>query len=268
MSDLEESVQELRTKIFSHYWPLDEEIRQTASPVSSHGFLANPSGQYLYVYLTRFVKALSEKFSARPFGDLTILDWGCGKGHVSKLIRDLGPKQLDSCDLLADRGDSAFGQDVPIIKRFGIQIKPLKHEFLLPYDSASFDAVLSVGVLEHVSNERASLTEINRVLKPEGLFFCFFLPTRLSWTQKVSRWRGVDYHDRLYTESRVREMVASAGWQLLDVWYRQLLPKNSPRYPSFRLFEKIDQLATEYTPLRYFATNIEFVSVKPSVEDR
>ncbi|GEM_PF-2914595 len=97
-----------------------------------HSFLANPSGQYLYVYLTRFVKALAEKQLGCAFSDLTVLDWGCGKGHVSKLIRDLGPKRIESCDILSKRGDSAFGQDVPLIKKFGIQVRPLEHEYILP----------------------------------------------------------------------------------------------------------------------------------------
>jgi SAM-dependent methyltransferase len=198
------------------------------------------------------------------FGDLSVLDWGCGKGHVSKLIRDLSSKRLESCDILSERSDSAFGQDVPLIKRSGIQVKPLEHESILPYDSETFDILLSVGVLEHVPNDQASLAEITRVLKPGGLFFCFFLPTRLSWTQQVCRWMGEGYHDRLYTEGRVKDLLRVAGLDLLDLWYRQLFPKNSAHYPDFRLFERIDQFMTENTPLRYFATNIEFVSVKPA----
>jgi SAM-dependent methyltransferase len=262
MSAMNNSVRSLRRAIFSANWPLDEGIRETAAKLPSHSFLANPSGQYLYVYLTRFVKALSEKHFDRPFDTLSVLDWGCGKGHVSKLIRDLGPKRLDSCDLLSARDDSAFGQEVPLIKRFDIHVKPLEHEYILPYDSTSFDVVLSVGVLEHVSNERASLGEIVRVLKPSGLFFCFFLPTRLSWTQQICRWMGDNYHDRLYTEASVKKLLSETSLEILDIWHRQLLPKNSPHYPNFRLFEKMDQFVTENTPLRYFATNMEFVSVK------
>lgn len=265
---LDNSVRSLRKEIFSRPWPLDEEIRATAATLPSHHFLANPSGQYLYVYLTRFVKALSEKHFGRNFSDLSVLDWGCGKGHVSKLIRDLGPRQLASCDILSERGDSAFGQDVPIIKTFGIQVTPLKHEYILPYGSETFDVLLSVGVLEHVPNDQASLAELTRVLKPGGLFFCFFLPTRLSWTQQICRWRGEDYHDRLYTEGSVESLVAGAGLNLLDLWYRQLFPKNSAHYPDFRLFERIDQFITENTYLRHFATNIEFVSVKPLLAGR
>jgi SAM-dependent methyltransferase len=263
MPDVNHSAHLLRTQVFSKHWPLDEDIRAAAATSPSHSFLVNPSGQYAYVYLTQFVKALSEQHFGCSFSNLSVLDWGCGKGHVSKLLGNLGPKYLASCDILSDRDDSAFGQDVPIIKRFGIPVKALEHEYILPYDAAAFDVLLSVGVLEHVPNDQASLAEITRVLRPGGLFFCFFLPTRLSWTQQIARWLGDEYHDRLYGEGRVRELLAAAGMDLIDLWYRQLLPKNSAHYPNFRLFEKMDQFVTENTLLRYFATNVEFVSVKP-----
>ena len=257
-----DSVRLLRTKVFAKHWPLDEEIRDTARSVPSHRFLVNPSGHYSYVYLMRFVKEMAEKHFDVPFAQLDVLDWGCGKGHVSKLLRDLGPKHVESCDVLSGGDDSTFGQEVPIIRKFRIPVTPLTHEYILPYDSASFDVVLSVGVLEHVPNEPASLAEIARVLKPGALFFCFFLPTRFSWTQQVSRWSGDTYHNRLYTQHHVREMLSAVGLELMNCWYRQLLPKNSMHYPKFRFFEKLDLFMTENTPLRYFATNLEFVSFK------
>ena len=40
----------------------------------------------------------------------------------------------------------------------------------LPYESASFDAVVCVDVLEHVEDLQKVLQEITRVLKPGGLF--------------------------------------------------------------------------------------------------
>jgi SAM-dependent methyltransferase len=258
-----ESVRSLRSATFSKHWPLDRQITDVAATLPSHGFLKNPAGQYLYVYLTRFVKALSEQHLERPFNELSVLDWGCGKGQVSKLMRDLGPKHIESCDIVSDKEDSSFGQETPIIKQFDIKVRPLEHEYILPYDNDSFDVVLSVGVLEHVSNDRASLTEIKRVLKPGGLFFCFFLPTDLAWTQKLAHLRGNFYHERFYNERLIEKMLASAGLDLLDLWYRQLFPKNSVHYPGFRFFERIDQLITEHTALRVFATNIEFVSMKP-----
>jgi hypothetical protein len=57
-------------------------------------------------------------------------------------------------------------------------------------------------------------------------------------------------------------MLSAVRLEALDIWYRQLLPKNSIHYPSFRFFERLDLFATESTPLRYLATNIEFVGCK------
>jgi SAM-dependent methyltransferase len=203
---------------------------------------------------------MSEHVLEHPFGALSVLDWGCGKGHVSKLLRDLGPGSLRSCDLASDEEDSAFGQDTPLIREFNIPVTPLDHEYKLPYPDATFDVVLSVGVLEHVANDLASLAEIGRVLRPKGMFFCFNLPTSLSWTQKLSHMRGNLYHDRLYDERHIREMLSLVEFDLLDLWYRQMLPKNSVHYPMFRLWERIDQFITFYSPLRVFATSIEFVA--------
>lgn len=267
-SQLKQIVRRLRFDTFSGGWPLDEEITVIAEGIPSHAFLRNPAGQFVYVYLTRFVRAVSELVLECPFNRISILDWGCGKGHVSKLVRDLGPALVESCDILSGNEDSAFGQETPIIKKFGIAVTPLSHEFLLPYGDRSFDVVLSVGVLEHVPNDRASLAEIARVLKQGGLFFCFNLPAALSWTQKVSHWRGNLYHDHLYDEKLIREMLPLAGLDLIDSWYRQLLPKNSIHYPMFRLFERMDQFVTFHTPLRVFATSVEFVSIKGKASAR
>lgn len=248
-----------RTRVFDQYWPLDEAITTIASTLPSYNFLSSPSGQHAHIYLMRFVRELSEEHLARPLGEFRVLDWGCGKEHVSKLMMDPGPGELDSCDVVSEKVDSAVGQETPIIQRFGIPVKPLEHPCLLPYEDETFDVLLSVGVLEHVSNDGASLREIKRVLKPGELSLCFFLPRTLSWTQKLANARGDNYDDRPYSKAVVKELMGKAGLELLDLWYRQVLPKNSVHYPKSRLFERLVQFVTEHTPLRYFATNVEFV---------
>ena len=44
----------------------------------------------------------------------------------------------------------------------------------LPFKSASFDALISLNVLEHVSNPFESVDEILRVLKPGGKIYCVY----------------------------------------------------------------------------------------------
>jgi SAM-dependent methyltransferase len=253
----------IRKDILSRSWPLDDEITSTAATIDSHRFLQNPAGQYAYIYLTQYLKAVSEKHFGVPFDQIDILDWGCGKGHVSKLLGDLGPRRLESCDIERQSDDSAFGQEAPILKRFQIPVTPLLHTSDLPYADATFDVIVSFGVLEHVANDAASIAEITRILKPGGLFFCFYLPTKYSWTQKIAHMRGNDYHDRLYTRASIDALTQPVKLEVCDVWYRQVFPKNTVAYPAFRVFEQIDQLLTRYTPLRYIATNIEFVAMKP-----
>ena len=189
------------------------------------------------------------------------MDWGCGKGHVAYLLNKLGARSI-CCDIQSDSSDSRFGQETPILDKNSIFVEPLSHEYELPFEKESMDVVLSFGVLEHVPNDFESLKEINRILKPTGLFFCFNLPYVFSWTQNLSHIMSNPYHNRLYSKSHVCELLKKTGFDLLDLWHRQLLPKNSIRYPRYQFFESLDQFITEYTPFRYIASNIEFVASK------
>lgn len=229
--------------------------------VDTHRFLINPASHQIFLYLTEFIKAFSEHHWGRSITELRILDWGCGKGQISYLLHKQGAI-LTSCDRVSGEEDSSFHQLTPILDQTGIWVDGLTHESQLPYEDGSMDGVLSVGVLEHVKDDRASLKEIYRILKPGGLFFCFFLPQTFSWTQRVAHLRGNTYHDRLYSRSQVEQLMGSTGFQIMDFWYRQILPKNSIRYPAYRQIERVDQWITRFTPLRYLATNIEFVACK------
>ena len=74
------------------------------------------------------------------------------------------------------------------------------------------------------------------------------------------RRRGDNHHDRLHTKRGVRELLNRSGFQLIDIWHRQLFPENSVHYTAYRLFEAADQAIVRFTPLRLLTTNIEFVA--------
>jgi SAM-dependent methyltransferase len=264
---IEFNARKIRLEYFKKYFPYDEElakivdIKQTSESKKreqNHDFLKKPMWQNMHIYLVEYLLAFSQKWFNQK--SVSVLDWGCGKCQVSYLLQKRNA-DVTSCDVEAERGDSAFGQYTPIADFAKINIVPLKHEYILPFSDGSFNVVISFGVLEHVPNDKESLAEINRILKPNGLFFCFWLPYKYSWKQKRHSMKGSHYHDRLYTIANIRELLSETEFSLMDYWYRDLLPK---RYaPSFyRKIENFDNWLCRKTFFKYFASNIEFVAKK------
>lgn len=244
----------IRRACFARKLPLDRRLAAAARELPGHAFLTNPASQNVYLYLVDYVEHLSAAWWGREIENLRVLDWGCGRGHVTLLLKQRGAN-VTACDV-------AVGVAGPLLELAGQRVIALEHDCVLPFEGGRFDVVVSFGVLEHVPSDVDSLVEIRRVLKDGGLLFCFYVPYFLSWTQRVMRLRGGSYHNRLYSKRRIRGLASRAGFDVLDIWHRQLLPKISLRYPCYRSFESMDQFLTDYTLLKYLATNIEFVACK------
>jgi len=240
---------------------VDNFLLQIGRATESHRFLAN-SAQAVCGRHVAFLAAVLQEYTDSSANQLKVLDWGCGKGHITYLLKARG-FDVVSCDIAVEKNDSSFGQEVPIVQAKQIAIVPLHHPSALPFADSSFDCVVSSGVLEHVPSDVASLYEIRRVLRPGGVFFVTYLPYFLSWTQAVSHLRGNDYHDRLYRVRRLRLQAAAAGFQLAGYSHGQLFPKNSMPISWDPFLEPLDRLLCRYTPLKYLATNLEalFVAV-------
>ncbi len=214
-----------------------------AQQEKNHAFLTNPPILLIYTYLVNYIQQMAGAWF-NSVNDLKILDWGSGKGHITFLLQEAyqdTSTEVISCDIADSElahDDSSFLQSTPIIREKNIQVVPLKHAYQLPFSDNSFDVVVSMGVLEHVPQDQNSLHEINRILKPNGLLFCFFLPYQWSWTQQLAHLRGNYYHDRLYGKQQVQQMLTTSNFKSLDIWHRQLFPKNSVRYPGYQRFEK------------------------------
>ncbi len=233
----------------------DTHLSSIVAQTPSHKFLCR-STQAVIIRQIDFLSALlSEGMNLAPPAT-KVLDWGCGKGHITYLLHQKG-FEVTSCDLARSHDDSAFGQPTPIIDASHFQLVPLEDPVDLPFPSASFDCVVSFGVLEHVTSDAKSLVELRRVLRPGGLLFVAFLPYVLSWTQAVARVRGDNYHDRLYTRESIRDLAVSAGFTPFALRHAQLFPKNSVPLSLDRWLEPVDRFLCAYTPLKFFATNLE-----------
>jgi SAM-dependent methyltransferase len=236
----------------------DPYLCEVAGRSRSHWLLGN-AVQMVYQRQVGFLSDLILGYTGRPAEKVNILDWGCGRGHITYLLRKRG-FSVTACD--RDGGadeNSAFRSERPILTEQSIDVVPLTDDVKLPFQTGSFDCVTSFGVLEHVARDLDSLKEIRRVLRPGGLLYITFLPYRLSWTQAAARLFGDRYHDRLYGRRRLRELAYAAEFRVQAIWFGQLFPKNPTPLVLDRVLEPIDRLACRYTPLKYFATNLEAV---------
>ena len=95
-----------------------------------------------------------------------LLDVGAGRGAFCRLRADGGRPErvLDPRDrgLACDLHPASFEVE-------GLQCAPLGPDGRLPYPDASFDAVVSLEVIEHVEDQFRFLRELARVARPGAL---------------------------------------------------------------------------------------------------
>jgi SAM-dependent methyltransferase len=155
-----------------------------------------------------------------------VLDWGAGNGHFSFFLARAGYRAtgygFDGDAFRTWLGDPSYHFIA------GSATDPVT----IPFEAASFDAVASVGVLEHVretgGTEDASLREIARVLKPGGAFIAYHFPNRTSWIDwAASRVPGKHHHVYRYGAADIVGLVRAAGLDVVALGRYGMLPRNS-----------------------------------------
>lgn len=95
-----------------------------------------------------------------------VLDLGCAGGFMAEALARRGAN-VTGIDPAADAIDAARAHARESGLRIGYDVGVGE---ALPYESASFDAVVCVDVLEHVADLTKVLSEVARTLRPGGLF--------------------------------------------------------------------------------------------------
>lgn len=95
-----------------------------------------------------------------------VLDLGCAGGFMAEAMAERGAN-VTGIDPAAAAVDAARRHARASGLRIGYDVGVGE---ALPYDDASFDAVVCVDVLEHVADLNRVLAEVARVLRPGGVF--------------------------------------------------------------------------------------------------
>lgn len=137
---------------------------------------------------------------------ISILDAGCGTGYLDwELKNNLGVKQVVSLDV----SETA----VELAKSNGNNILLSSLE-KIPFPNSNFESVLLLDVLEHTPNETKVLSEIERVLKNNGLLFIFVPALNFFWSeqdQKLGHFRRYKLKDF--------DKLLNNNWQVLEKGY-------------------------------------------------
>lgn len=200
-------------------------------------------------------------------GRRRVLDWGCGFGH---LAQELYAHGMDV---------TLYDYDPEVGAPRSVQLNQYPHlratissdEVCLPFPDGEFDAVVSMGTLEHVQYPTRSLDEIRRVIRPGGYLYVYKLPNRSSYVELLAKKRGRYYHgalpyDRVYSLRSGKQLISSAGFAVVSARYMNMLPLMSV---SRVLPEKyapaagvLNRSLSSVPGLNVLATNVEIVAVR------
>jgi SAM-dependent methyltransferase len=150
-----------------------------------------------------------------------VLDAGCGTGGLIHRLGPLHPQwnwsALDAsevaCGLARQRLDGMRTGETQVEVQLGSVAA-------LPYDNATFDAIVSADVLYHVDDDAGALKEFFRVLRPGGVVVLNVPAYRWLWS----------YHDvavhsrRRYGRRELLGKAANAGFGGLRATYWNTLP--------------------------------------------
>jgi len=186
----------------------------------------------------------------------TVLDLGCGEGrhaiHIAleAQVTSVGV-DLSETDLrTAHERFSPFAHIGEPLPAFYLQVADGS---ALPFSDNSFDRVVCSEVLEHVQDYEALLTEMRRVLKPDGIL-AISVPRR--WPERICWWLSDEYHQvegghiRIFNAAQLKKQISLQGFRYFKKhwahalhspywWLRCLFWKNQESSRLVRLYHRL-----------------------------
>jgi SAM-dependent methyltransferase len=149
-------------------------------------------------YNSHIAKIISDEIVVKK--NLRILDFGAGKGTLTKLIQKNINLKVYCLEI-----DSSLRQE---LKNKGFNI--LKSN---AREEKYFDVVYSSNVLEHIENDNLALKKINSMLKKDGLFIAYVPAFKLLYSDFDFRIG----HYRRYSKKTLKSVFEENGFSILKI---------------------------------------------------
>jgi ubiquinone/menaquinone biosynthesis C-methylase UbiE len=182
-------------------------VQQEEFPLLSH--LSNEVA--VRSYINR-----GEKVTKNSVPHARILDWGAGFGQMTFILENLGA-EVTPYDVVKRKYD--------LFNKTKAKLVTSEAPVALPFDTETFDSVLSCGTLEHVPDIENSVKEIYRVLKTGGRFFIYNLPYKHSPSEHYADFKKISVHPIKFTKSQTAELLKKAGFSIENIGYENGIPK-------------------------------------------
>ena len=102
-------------------------------------------------------------WAAQAVAGQRVLDAGCGAGAGAGILSRAGASEVVGVDIAPEAISTAM-------ERYGSVASFMLGDLTaLPFDSESFDVVVSFETIQHVADPGRALEELRRVLRPEGI---------------------------------------------------------------------------------------------------
>ena len=215
-------------------------------------------------FLNERIKRLKE---ALGYNYNNILDAGCGTGfYIMKLLdrsnkKGLGFDFAEKMIEVARRNKERYYPDLSVEFR-------VDDGENLNIEDNSFDRVMHTGYLIHVGDQQKAVSEIFRVLKPEGKMVGLVSNRRSPWM-----WLGLRYFfgknigvvegDKELTSKELKKSLLKSGFKNISISYFNTLPGKTPDWLYWPA--RFLNLIFKIYPISLFSWHILVVAEKPKI---
>lgn len=154
-------------------------------------------------------------FAKKYVADAVVLDIACGTGYGIGVLQDAA-RFIVGADVdleAAMQSQNECSKNAAVLLADGLK---------LPFEDASFDVVTSFETLEHLFDRRRFLSELSRVLKPNG--FLILSTPNANYTKPIEGKPTNPFHIHEYTPSELRNEL-ELDFSIMEYFGQSLNPR-------------------------------------------